>query len=168
MSDPEGVPDKEYILPLFCYYDVDVLSNLYAYKYGIFRQQIDESDINSQTSPVLLEHVLKMISVFDANGDLHFLELAEYLLQKIEPFLKKEFVLLNRLQMKKRKETLSEADINALNSMDHPDYCIQFGKNVLLENRKAAERCFSEFSEEERTMYKDYPIYKLYSQLTLP
>ena len=165
LPDPSRDNDKEYIMPIFTYQSVEVLSNLYSYKYDVFYRQIDESDINPFTSAALLECVLKMISVFDANDDSHFLDLADDLLSKIQEYLESEFVLLNRMQIKKRREKLSEEDITAIQNIDHPDSRIQFGKTVLLEDKKSASEFYNLFSDEDRKIYQEYPIYKLYMDL---
>ena len=155
----------EYLLPLFNYQNAEVLSNLYSYKYDVFYQQIDGSDINSITSPALLECALKLIKVFDANGDPHFLELAEYLLERITPYTDEEFILLNRLQIKKRKGKLSTEDINTVKSLNTDDYRIQFGISVILENKVEADKAFEQFTKEEKECYMEFPIFKFYKEL---
>ena len=96
----ESKNKEGYRFPIFVYHDVDVLANLYYYDYNAFRSQIDNAEINEVTSGALLECVLIMINVFDRNSDSHFLVLAEYLLQLLEPFITEELILLNRLQIK--------------------------------------------------------------------
>lgn len=157
--------DRGYRMPLFIYQDVNVLANLYHYDYDAFRKQIDSSDINAVTSGALLECVLIMINVFDVSCDLHFLDLAEYLLQKLEPFSPKELILLNRLQIRKRKGTFGTTEINQLNSIECNDPHVLFGKSVLLGCKEQAAIYFQQFSEDDKRMYQDFPIYKLFINL---
>ena len=164
-DNPDKKCEVEYLLPLFNYQSAEVLSNLYSYKYDVFYQQIDGSDINSITSPALLECALKLIKVFDANGDPHFLELAEYLLERITPYTDEEFILLNRLQIKKRKGKLSTEDINTVKSLNTDDYRIQFGISVILENKVEADKAFEQFTKEEKECYMEFPIFKFYKEL---
>jgi len=103
----EGDDKRQYRLPAFALEEIDVLSNLYSYNYEAFRHQIDTSDANEITSELLLECVLRLISVFDTNGDIHFLDLAALLLQKLEPFLSRERIRLNRLQIRRRQDKLT-------------------------------------------------------------
>lgn len=160
------VKNKEgYRFPIFAYYDVDVLANLYYYDYDAFRSQIDSAEINEFTSGALLECVLVMINVFERNSDLHFLALAEYLLQLLEPFITEETILLNRLQIKRKTGEFNKNDLELLNKIDSDEIHILFGKYVLLGNRTKAQRYFEQFSEEDQSRYKDFPIYKLYSEL---
>lgn len=156
---------RGYRMPLFVYQDIEILSNLYYYDYDAFHEQIDNSDANEVTSGALLECVLIMINVFDKNHDLHFLDLAEYLLQKLEPFTNEELILLNRLQIRKRRGTFSDTEINQLNSVKCDDIHILFGKSVLLGCKEQAAIYFQQFSEDDKVMYQGFPIYKLFEEL---
>lgn len=161
----DSIDEKGYRMPLFAYQDVETLANLYYYDYDIFRYQIDESDINERTAGALTDCVLLLISVFDANSDLHFLDLAEYLLGKLEPFAEKELTLLNRMQIRKRKKTFDSSDTILLNSIVCNEVHVMFGKSVLLEDKTNAEMYFEQFTEDEKIMYKGFPIYKLFLEL---
>lgn len=161
----ESGDERGYKMPLFVYQDADVLSNLYHYDYEAFKRQIDDSDINEVTSTALLEHALLMINVFDRNGNQHFLELAEYLLQKLKPYITKEILLLNRLQIRKRLKPLSRSDIARLRSITGDDMQVLFGKSVLLGDANAAKGYFDCFPADEQERYKEFPIYKLYCDL---
>jgi hypothetical protein len=106
-----------------------------------------------------------MINVFDRNSDSHFLVLAEYLLQLLEPFITEELILLNRLQIKKRTGEFNKDDLDLLNKIDSDEIHILFGKYVLLGDKTKAQIYFKRFSDEDQSRYKGFPIYKLYSQL---
>ncbi len=161
----ESADDRGYRMPLFIYQDISVLANLYHYDYDAFREQIDSSDVNIVTSGALLECVLIMINVFDVSNNLHFLDLAEYLLQKLDAFIDKELFHLNRLQIRKRKGVLDHADIEFLNGIKSSNIYTMFGKNVLLGYKEQASMCFEQFSKDDQTLYKTFPIYKLFSEL---
>lgn len=161
----ENKNKKGYRFPIFVYHDVDVLANLYYYDYDAFRFQIDNAEINEVTSGPLLECVLIMINVFDRNSDSHFLVLAEYLLHLLEPFITEELILLNRLQIKKRIGEFNKDELDLLNKIDSDELHIIFGKYVLLGNKTKAQQYFEQFSEEDQSKYKSFPIYKLYGQL---
>lgn len=161
----ESKNKEGYRFPMFVYHNVDVLANLYYYNYDAFRSQIDSTEINEFTSGMLLECVLIMINVFYCNSDSHFLVLAEYLLQLLESFITKELILLIRLQIKKRTGEFNKDDLDLLNKIDSDEIHILFGKYVLLGNKTKAQKYFEQFSEEDQSRYKDFPIYKLYGQL---
>lgn len=166
LSEPEKKAEQDCRMPLFAYQSLDVLSNLYFYDYDVFYSQIDSSDINEVTSGELLNTVLLLINTFDKNNDFHFLDIAEYLLKKIKPFISKnELIVLNTFQIKKRRDTLDEKDLEVLHKIKSSDKEILFGISVLLNEKEKAEYYFNEFSEEIQKRYKEYPIYKLFSQM---
>ena len=90
---------------------MDVLSNLYVCDYDAFYQQIDDSDINELTADAFIECSLILINVYDRNSDPHFLDLADYLLHNLEPYVQKDLLLLNMMQIKKRRTGLNSEDI---------------------------------------------------------
>lgn len=152
-------------MPLFAYQSVDVLSNLYYYDYDAFRRQIDQCDITDNSIGTLIHVALLMINVYDKCGDIHFLDLSEYLLKRIEQHEQSNIITLNILQIKKRKGEINELDISKLNEISDEDNSLKFGKNVLLGNKEVALECFSKFSEEEKAECMDYPIYTLFLQI---
>lgn len=162
---PESTDERGFKMPLFIYHEVEILGNLYRYDYGAFRQQIDSSDCNKYTAGALLQCVLTMINVFDDNSDENFLDLADYLLKNLQPYLLAEVFLINELQIKIRKRDLSEEDIGCLNRIENDQPKVQFSKYVLLENKTLASYYYALFSEDDIKEYLNYPIYTLYNKL---
>lgn len=106
----DGSDERGYKMPLFIYKGADVLSNLYFYDYDSFYKQIDDSDINEITVNAFIECSLILINVYDMNSDVHFLDLADYILNKLEPFVQKDVFLLNKMEIKKRKKDLEDEE----------------------------------------------------------
>ena len=152
-------------MPLFLANDTCVLSNLYYCNYSAFYQQIDESEINDETANALVEGSLRLISVYDQNQDKRFLDLADYLLDKVEQYVQEELVLLNKMQIKKRRIGLNSEDLSAIESIESCEIPVMFGKNVLIGNKQQAEMYFDKLTKEEKEAYKQFPIYELFRQL---
>ena len=144
---------------------MNVLSNIYGCDYDAFYQQIDDSDINALTADAFIECSLILINVYDRNSDIHFLDLADYLLHKLEPYVQKELLMLNMMQIKKRRTGLSAEDLNIISSIDTDELHILFGKYVLLGNKQQAKTCFDRFTIEDRERYAQFPIYELYKHI---
>ena len=108
---------------------------------------------------------IKLISVFDINGNEEFLRLADYLLQKIESVQSQEFFIMNRLQIKKRLGAWGKTEIDIIESITLEDVESQFGKSVLLGDKESADKQFALMSPEMQEQYRTYPIYKLYQEL---
>ena len=114
---------------------------------------------------LLMENSLILINVYDINGDAHFLDLAEYILKKIEPYVQMDLLLLNKMQIKKRRTGFSDEDITILSGIDSEEIHVLFGENVLLENKLQAKKCFECFTKEEKDRYMQFPIYELYKRI---
>ena len=71
-----------------------------------------------------------MVHVYDQNSDEHFLDLAEYLLDLLEAVADNSLLLLNRLQIKKRRGGLNAEEIEYLRSMIFKDSVFEFGQKV--------------------------------------
>lgn len=156
----------KYRIPLFIYHEAETLSNLYEYNYVKMRQQVDQSDINSETSGELLEGLLTLINSFDQCGKTKMLDLAEYILDKIRDYLGNESIyIINKLQIKKRKTTLDKDDKQKLKSVACNENDVEFAKNVLLENTIEADKNINKMNEDNRKWIEKYPIYNLYMNL---
>lgn len=161
----ENGEKKMYRLPLLIAERAEILANLFVYRYDVFRQQIESTEINQFTYNQLLGNLLVLISVYDINSDEEFLALAERLLLRLQKFKPHDYITLNLLQIKERRAGLDECDIKILQRMNSDDMYTQFGKYVLLKDRASAEACLAKFPEEEKEKYKHYPIYTLFSGL---
>lgn len=160
VSDDEG---NYFKVPLFSLIDTHVIKNLYRYDYEWLKEQIDSAEVNEHTAECLNRAALKLISVFDANKDYKALELAQYQFEKIRELEKdKSYFMINILQLKKRKEDLTEQDIYELKSIVSSDLQISFGVKVLLEDKEGAKLIFEEMDEETQEFIKAFPIYHLY------
>lgn len=163
-SDGEG---RYFKVPLFEHVDIHVIKNLYQYDYDWLKEQIDDADINEYTAEYLNQAALKLISIFDENKDYKALELAQYQYDKIKELEKdKPFFTINVLQLKKRRENLTEQEIQKLREIaevSEPQIC--FGANVLLGDKDRAKQEFEKIDKETQRFIKKYPIYYLYDKL---
>lgn len=163
-DENDGV-NPGYRMPSFVYQDIDVLCNLYAYDYEALYAQIDGSDYNSRTSAALTECGMIMIHVFDKCGNVHFLELADYIFRKLSPYVDQHVTQLNLLQIKKRLGDLENEDLSHLNALIPQNHQIAFGKSVLLGDGTSAKVHFDQLSPEEQKQFETFPIYTLYKRL---
>lgn len=163
-SDRKG---NYFKVPLFVHIDTHVVKNLYRYDYEMLKEQIDRADVNEYTTEYLSQTALKLISVFDENKDFKALELAKYQFDKIIELEKdKPYFIINVLQLKKRRKSLTEQDIQELKEITRtsdPQIC--FGAYVLLGDIDKANQEFMKINDETQEFIKEYPIYCLYESL---
>lgn len=158
--------DKYFKIPLFEHLDTHVIKKLYRYDYEWLKDQIDEADVNEYTSEYLNQAALKLISIFDANRDFRALELAQYQFDKIKELEgDKPYFIINVLQLKKRRESFIERDIQKLSGIVTSDPQVIFGVNVLLGNKEEAKQIFKKIDEETQKFITICPIYYLYELL---
>ncbi|MCI8327580.1 MAG: hypothetical protein HFI37_07370 [Lachnospiraceae bacterium] len=153
VSDGKG---KHFKIPLFEHVDTHVIKKLYRYDYERIKEQIDGADVNEYMAKYLRQAALKLISIFDENKDCEALELAQ--LEKDKPYF-----IIDILQLKKRRERLTEQDIQKLKKIAAAsDSVMSFGANVLLEDKDRAKQAFEKIDKEMQEFIKEYPIYYLY------
>lgn len=158
-------PEPKYRMPTFTYHSPETLSKLFFYNFDSFKKQIQTCDVCEEIKDDLNDRVLPLISTYDICGDKRFLELAELLLARMIEFGETPLMLFNKMQISKRYVSLSKSDINRLEQLNSEDYHILFGKYVLLDDYANAEYYFSMFTNEEKEMYKQYPIFYLFEKL---
>lgn len=158
-------PDAKYRVPLFMQLEEEILSNLYEIRYDLLRNQIDDSDICTESEPILTHCVLLLIKVYDLNQDINFLDLADYLLEKLIYTKENPSNLINAIQIKKRRGTFAEDDLFLLRNMISEDVATNFGIYVLLEDYYSAKACVEDFKPETKENVEEWPIYNLYQKL---
>ena len=155
--------ERVFSIPSLSWLDTHVIKKLYRYDYEWLKEQIDGADVNEYTVEYLNQAALKLISIFDENRDYKALELAQYQFDKIKELEKdKPYFIINILQLKKRRESLAEQDIQVLRKFATSEGEISFGANVLLGDKDRAKQELEKMDKETQESIKIYPIYYLY------
>lgn len=109
--------------------------------------------------------LLRMLKGYDAqeNKDLKLLDLAEKVINLVEEKdarIDPDLILLNRLQIFKRKRELNFDEIILLSKFRTLDYpaSTRCGAYLLLNDTKSAQKCFDEMSDTEKNDFLKYPI----------
>ena len=174
ISDPRSlmsVVDKDgnyYKIPIIAHFSGNIMKNLYQYDIKAIERQMSIAEINEVTEVTMNIVGLNLIHSYDGNpeNNQRLLELAEELFKKmLKKFGAKNLYMLNIIQIKKRQGLLTEKDINILQQMDCIDDNEKCGKYILLENKKKALQFLEIMSYENKQIFKEYPIYTLYTEL---
>ena len=155
-------------LPIFLNLDVCILSNLYYYNYDRFYEDIDSIKINKYMIDLINILSLRLIQVYDINNDIKFLQLAMYLLQKIENVSdEKIYIKINKFQIQKRFGTFSENEESILLYQKErvKDLDILWAINILLDEKDDAILNYKKLDKKTKEHLKQYPIYHLYEKL---
>ena len=160
--------NKHYQIPLFAHLEGEVMKNLYKYDVDIFEQQISDVEINEITEESMNLSGLNLIHAYDGGEERNerLLEIAEKLFDKlINLFGEKNIYIINKMQIRKRMNQLSEIDKMALSNINCLDNMERCGKHILLENKQKAHYFYSKMGKKEQEIFKTYPIYTLYTQM---
>lgn len=74
-----------------------------------------------------------------------------------------EYWRINKLQLLRRKRSLSEEELIELESMEEQSEEVKVvcAANILLENKRKARKLLYEMNEDDRALFMTYPIYNL-------
>ena len=107
---------------------------------------------------------LQLIATFDINRDDEFLSLAMQILERLlEVFPKDDIYLINIMQIKKRRDLLDKDDKDILYAIKERSDIQQIHccVNILIGNYFDAKKNLESMGEEERNIFKGYPIINL-------
>jgi hypothetical protein len=153
-----------YKVPLFADIELEVFSNIYTFDYEELYRQIYNSDCNEYTAGTMNYAALQLIATFDINRDDEFLSLAMQILERLlEVFPKDDIYLINIMQIKKRRDLLDKDDKDILYAIKERSDIQQIHccVNILIGNYFDAKKNLERMGEEERNIFKGYPIINL-------
>lgn len=163
----EGDDNKHYAVPTFAFPSYSVMKRLYYYDIVPIEEQFNRMDINPYTCEYINVGALKLISMFDSTGDERLLTLSDRALQSIEKIYEiPEYIILNRLQIKKRRSKLSDCDTKLLVKLLNSNNRITcFGAAVLLGEKERAITEIDKINKKEWDELIDTPLHYLYEIL---
>jgi hypothetical protein len=125
---------------------------------------IKEMNISNQNEMDLVNlYVLAFIAEYDISKECEDLEYANELNEKLLQYAPHQNInLINKLQIKKRKEQLEESEKELLFSLKQdPDIKLHTAVCILLEQYDEAAYCLKNMEIEDREAFKRWPIYYL-------
>lgn len=150
---------NSYEIPAFLYNDINILSNLYQYKFDALKLQIKNASYNEYTNGLIIRYINKLILVYDNNPLKSFLDLAELMLEKIKDYIPEDYYLIIKFQIQIRITKLSESDLRKLEKIETEYSITEFGKNLLLNRREKALEIYSHLDQNDKEI--DYFIMAL-------
>jgi len=123
--------------------------------------------LDTDEEELLNLQALSAINAYDKTNNNDLLDYAEFLLDKIEKYEDiYNIVQINKYQIKKRKNNLTEEDISNIikirNSTDDKMQIISC--NILINNLLEVKQDLFKLTEIELEYYKSFPIYNLYDK----
>ena len=125
------------------------------------KKEMEEYKLVPNEELLLNLQVLEIIKAYDYNNNDKLLDYALYLIEIIENYESiKDVVYINRMQICKRKNMLSdEMKLTLLEIKNrHEDLFYKISVDLLIDNNVEAKLSFSKLNNEEQILYKDFPI----------
>lgn len=155
---------NHYKVPMFCDISKDIFGHLYKYDYADLRYQVENTDYNLDTIGTLHSAVITLISAYDISNQNELLEIAELILRKMYSVDNTiVYAHINEWQIMKRKNTLSNEDIDKMEKMvenNDEDAGIKCAVYALMDDKENAQKYFEKMSEKEKADFREFPIYR--------
>ncbi len=129
----------------------------------IIKETFNSLDSKEETIERYNLWMLEVIKAYDESNNIKFLELADYINERILEHRDNAVDVINKMQIVKRKRALNYKEKDLIYDLKdaEDDLIIQCGIAILLDNKSDYERFFSKLSENEKNAFKEFPIYNL-------
>lgn len=124
----------------------------------IIKESFELGDNTDETCERYNLFALELIKAYDESKNIKWLELAEFLMNKILFNNFHPFYEINKFQIIKRKREFTQNEIDALYTIkeNEKDYMIQCAIAILLDNKSDYERFFNKLEDKEK--FEKFPI----------
>lgn len=158
-----------YRAPMFFLSDIDseIYSKLYDYNYEYMVEAISEMEFDEKNFVVVNDVLLRLINAYElSNGRQIILDTAEKIGKIIlDKYPGNNVARVNYLQIIKRRRELTRDEKESLEKIkeESEDILLICGVNILLENNYEILKAYRKMTEEQKTVFSNYPIVKLYN-----
>lgn len=155
---------KEYELPIYINLTRSIWNNLYDVTEEYLLDDLEKYEYNQDTEGIFSRLFVELLSSYDDTGNEKCFNMARLISDKLiwgSP--QNEYWKINKLQLLRRKRPLSEEEMQELENIEKisEDRKVICAVNILLENRRMAQKVLEEMDDEERELFVKYPIYNL-------
>lgn len=160
--------EKEYELPIYINLTRSVWESLYDVPEEYLLEDLERYEYNHGTEGNFSLLFVELLSSYDDTGNEKYFNMARLISDKlifVSP--QNEYWKINKLQLLRRKRPLSEEEMQELESIEKisEDRKVICAVNILLENRRMAQKVLEEMDDEDRGGFVTYPIYNLLGHL---
>lgn len=155
--------NKKYIVPPIIQLQKETLIKLYEFSDDIMMETLYGINYCPETNGYLIHLFLELLSAYDETSREIFYTMADYIIERVSSYDTSYTCLLNKLQLKKRKQCLNDDDIGKLENIINYECDVQetCAANILLENKYNAKKLLNAMSCEDRKQFEGFPIYNL-------
>ena len=126
--------------------------------------RLEEGTYNHETEGNFSLLLVELLAAYDHTKNEKYYNMARLISDKlllVSP--QNEYWRINKLQLLRRKRSLSEEELIELEGMEEQsgDVKVACAANILLENKRKARKLLDEMNEDDRTLFMTYPIYNI-------
>lgn len=154
----------DYQIPGFVLVKRDIWEKLYDIDEDVILDGIEHSDFNKETQGYYSLLLVEILAAYDKTSNEKYFDYAKLIADKLlEVSPDSSYWKINKLQLLKRKRELSEYELQELEEIeqDTDDEMIRCASNILLGNKRIAQKGLEAMEKETRDIFIDYPIYNL-------
>lgn len=154
----------EYPVPAFINFKRDVWEKLYDVDENILLEEIEKGEMNLETQGNFSLLLVEVLSAYDLTKNEKYYDMAKLISDKLlEVDPENDYWKINKFQLLKRKRKLSEEELLDLEHMEeeNDDKKVICAVNILLDNKRRAQKELDKMEEDDKEAFKTYPIYRL-------
>lgn len=159
--DSEG---ERHIVPSFITFKRDIWEKLYDVNEEVLLEELNKGEFNKNTAVDFTRLFIEILSAYDAIKSEKYYNMAKVISDKLLAVNSKaNYIKINRLQLIKRKRSLSEDELQELEIIENNTDVKEVicAVNILLDNKRKAQKELDGMPDEDREAFMTYPIYNL-------
>lgn len=156
--------NNKHKIPFFMEYKREDWNRLYDFEEELLLNEIKKNDFDNFTEDMFYNLFVELLASYDINKNEKYYNMANLICDKLLEFNpNNEYGIINKFQMLKRKGDLTEKQLDELDNMlnNNSDKMSICAIHILLENKRQAKNVFNDLTEEEKDIFKNFPIYNL-------
>lgn len=156
--------DRQYALPRFILFKRDILEKLYDVDKKIWFQEIERIEYSKNIFPEIYQYFVELVAAYDMTHNEIYFDVGNLLIDKVLGVLPDdEYGIVNKMQLLKRKRELTEEEILKLEKIEEitDNSMTKCAVNILLGNKRVAQKLISQLPEKNKEEMMGYPIYNL-------
>lgn len=159
-----GLEEERYIVPSFITFKRDIWEKLYDVDEDILLEELDKGEFSKETLADFTQLFIEILSAYDVTKDEKYYDIAKVISDRLLLVdSEADYIKINKLQLIKRKRNLTENELQELEKIeiDTDDTKVACAANILLENRRKAQKKLDEMADEDKELFMTFPIYNL-------
>ncbi len=165
-AEADQSPDDGFAISPYILMDVTLLSELDNVDLNEIVRSVEKQPYSTPYGDRIINLTLELLKLYDQNKSTDVLDICLNLLYFVEQHhdIPEEVIIVNRLQIEKRRRALSAEEKEYLFMLKRPSIVLpyQLAASILLESFQEAELIYEQMSEDERKLFDRFPIKNLW------